>query len=105
MTESVTTPKAPVSPRAPLISIVSVFVLFALFLVVVYYVYLPRQTGAFPDDGIHTSEQRKKTLADLRAKQEQQAKSYGWVDQKAGVVQLPLDRAMELTVQRYATKK
>ena len=105
MTESVTSAKAPVSPRAPLISIIAVFVLFALFLAVVYYVYVPRQTGAFADDGIHTADQRKKTLADMRAKQEQQAKSYAWVDQKAGVVQLPLDRAVELTVQRYATKK
>lgn len=93
------------SPRAPLISIFAVFVLFALFLLVVYYVYVPRQTGAFPDDGIHTMEQRKKTLLELRAKQEQQAKAYAWVDQKTGVVQLPLDRAMELTLQQYAAKK
>ena len=92
------------SPRAPLVSIFAIFALFALFLVVVYYVYVPRQTGAFTDDGIHTLALRKKNLAELHAKQAQQAASYAWVDQKAGIVQLPLDRAMELTVQKYAKK-
>jgi hypothetical protein len=89
------------SNRAPLISIGAIFVLFALFLGLVYYLYLPRHTGAFTDDGIHTAAQRAKNLAELRTKQANQAASYAWVDQKAGVVQLPLDRAMELTVQRY----
>ena len=91
-------------PRAPLISIVAIFALFALFLGLVYYLYLPRQTGAYIGDGIRTPEQRLKNLAELRAKQAKQAASYGWVDQKAGVVQLPLDRAMELTVQHYAKR-
>jgi hypothetical protein len=92
------------SNRASLVSIIAIFVLFGLFLAVVYYVYIPRQTGAFVDDGIHTAEQRQKTLAELRAKEATQAKSYGWVDQKAGVVHLPLDRAMELTLQKYTAK-
>ena len=41
----------------------------------------------------------------LRNQQAQQATSYGWVDQKAGVVRLPVQRAMELTAERYSTKK
>ncbi len=90
--------------RAPLIAVLAIFALFALFLVVLYFVYVPRDTGVFPDDGIRTPEQRRKILADLQAKQAKQAASYGWVDQKAGVVQLPIDRAMELTVQQYAKK-
>ena len=93
------------SRSAPLVTILAVLAGFALFAAVVYYVYLPRQTGPFTADGIHTAEQRKKNLADLRAKQAKQAESYAWVDQKAGVVQLPLDVAMELTVQKYAAKK
>jgi hypothetical protein len=94
------------SPRsAPLVTILFVLAGFALFAAAVYYIYLPRSTGAFTDDGIHTAEVRKKNLADLHAKQEKQATSYAWVDQKAGVVQLPLDVAMELTVQHYAAKK
>ena len=90
---------------APLVTILFVLAGFALFAVIVHYVYVPRQTGAFTDDGMHTAELRKKNLAELHAKQAQQATSYGWVDQKAGVVQLPLDVAMELTVQKYAGKK
>jgi hypothetical protein len=93
------------SRRAPLISVLAIFALFALFVVVVYFVYVPRSSGAFAGDGIRTADQRINNLKELRTKQASQASSYGWVDQKAGVVQLPLDRAMELTVQRYAAKK
>ena len=92
------------SHRASLVSIIAIFVLFGLFLAVMRYMYVPRQTGAFAGDGIHTVEQRQKTLAELHAKEAAQAKSYGWVDQKAGVVHLPLERAMELTLQKYAAK-
>jgi hypothetical protein len=77
---------------------------FALFLAVVYYVYLPRQTGPFVDDGIHTAAQRKKNLDELRRKQHEQSIHYAWVDPKTGVVQLPIDVAMKLTVQKYAGK-
>ncbi len=90
---------------APLVTILTVLAGFALFLLVVYYIYVPLQTGPYTDDGIHTAAVRKKNLADLRAKQAKQAASYGWVDQKNGVVQLPLEQAMELTVQKYATKQ
>lgn len=98
-------PASPTSPRAPLIGVLGILLLFALFAVVVYYVYVPRQTGVFPDDGIRTEKQRRDALAELHAKEAKQLTSYGWVDQKAGVVQLPLDRAMELTLQTYAKKQ
>lgn len=93
------------SRSAPLVTILFVMAGFALFAAVVYFLYLPRHTGAFTDDGMHTAEIRKKNLEELHAKQSQQAASYGWVDQKAGVVQLPIDRAMELTVQKYSARK
>jgi hypothetical protein len=32
--------------------------------------------------------------------QEKQLNSYGWVDEKAGVAHIPIERAMQLTVQR-----
>jgi hypothetical protein len=96
----------PVSaPRAPLVTILAVFFLFALFVFAVWWIYVPRHTGAFADDGIHTAAQRKKNLAELRAKHAAQITSYAWVDQKAGVVQLPLARAEELTIQKYAKKQ
>jgi hypothetical protein len=48
---------------------------------------------------------RKQALAELREKQAKQAATYAWVDKKAGVVQLPIERAMELTAQQYGAKK
>ena len=39
-------------------------------------------------------------LADLRANEEQQLTGYGWVDKNAGIVRIPIDAAMKLTLQR-----
>jgi hypothetical protein len=39
-------------------------------------------------------------LADMRAAEEQALKSYGWVDRQKGVVHMPIDVAMRLTLQR-----
>jgi hypothetical protein len=92
------------TPRASLISILAIFFLFAMFYFVVRYFYKPEQGGAFVDDGIHTSVQRKENLKKLHDKEAAQASHYAWVDQKTGVVQLPLDRAVELTLQKYSAK-
>ena len=39
-------------------------------------------------------------LADLRARENQTLTTYGWVDRNAGVVRIPIDEAMKLTLQR-----
>ena len=39
-------------------------------------------------------------LADLRAKEEELLGSYGWVDKNAGVVRIPIEAAMKLTLER-----
>jgi|GEM_PF-1862947 len=39
-------------------------------------------------------------LANLRATEQARLDSYGWIDQQAGIVHIPIDRAMELIVQR-----
>ena len=36
----------------------------------------------------------------LQARQRQVLASYGWVDEKAGVARIPIDRAMEILIQR-----
>lgn len=92
------------SKRAPSVSILAIFVLLGAFALLVRYIYLPRDTGAFPDDGIHTAAMRKKNLEELRAKHNHELETYAWVDQKAGVVQLPIERAMQLTLQKYEKK-
>jgi hypothetical protein len=40
------------------------------------------------------------TLDPYRAAQQQQLNSYGWVDRPAGVVRMPIERAMDLVAQR-----
>ena len=39
-------------------------------------------------------------LADLRAKEDDVLASYGWVDKNAGIVRIPIDAAVKLTLQR-----
>jgi hypothetical protein len=39
-------------------------------------------------------------IRDFRLKEEQTLNSYGWVDEKAGVVRIPIERAMQLLAQR-----
>jgi hypothetical protein len=60
-----------------------------------------RAVRAVCGDGIRTPEERLAKLEELRANEQKHRQSYAWIDQSAGVVQLPIDRAMELTVQQY----
>ncbi len=39
-------------------------------------------------------------LAAFRAKEKAELNSYGWVDRKAGIVRIPIQRAMDLLLQR-----
>lgn len=39
-------------------------------------------------------------LSDLHAKEDAVLDSYGWVDKNAGVVRIPIDAAMKLTLER-----
>jgi hypothetical protein len=45
-------------------------------------------------------------LQDLHAREEQILSSYGWTDRQKGVVRIPIDRAMDLQLQRgFPTRK
>ena len=39
-------------------------------------------------------------LADLRAREHETLTTYGWVDRNAGIVRIPIDEAMKLTLER-----
>jgi len=97
------------APRPVSVAAVAViFVLMSVFCVVTVRVYRPGGAAApqneAPDNLAKdlawraTPAARRAYLAELRNGQAKQAASYGWVDQKAGVVQLPIERAMELVV-------
>jgi len=53
---------------------------------------------AFPDPRLETDERTQ--LNDIRLAAEQKLNSYDWVDQKAGSVRIPIERAMDLLAQR-----
>jgi hypothetical protein len=39
-------------------------------------------------------------LRALRSKEDAMLESYGWIDRKAGVIRIPIERAIELTAER-----
>ena len=110
MSDIPATPARPVS----LFTIVFLFAVFAAFLLVIRYFYNPTTTPAFtgtPENITKETEwrsnpaTRRQALNELQETQAKQAGKYGWVDQKAGVVQLPIERAMELTARDLNSKQ
>jgi cbb3-type cytochrome oxidase subunit 3 len=107
------TPSLPARPVS-LFSVVFVLALFALFLLVIRWAYQPAtvspQNAAaenLPKDQEWraTAASRRKAYEEQRAAEVKQATAYAWVDKNAGVVQLPIERAMELTAHKYGAKK
>ena len=52
----------------------------------------------FPSPQLEIDERNQ--LDQIRLKEEETLATYGWVDQKAGVVRIPIERAMDLIAQR-----
>ena len=76
------------------VAVIGGFLIFVLILVIAY---LPNKPAPLPE-GTKTPEERAAILSEL-------ATSYGWVDQTKGVVRLPLERAMQLTIEELQQKK
>jgi len=103
------------SPRpVSLLAVVAIFVLLSVFGLVTVRVYTrhraPAPQNLAPDNlskdlaWRSTPEARREALAKLREAQSHQGASYAWVNQKDGVVQLPIERAMQLVVEEHAGK-
>jgi hypothetical protein len=58
----------------------------------------PEEISKFPQPRLERNERVE--IKDFRLKEEQTLSSYGWVDEKAGVVHIPIERAMQLLAQR-----
>ena len=110
------TDQAPPQPRpVSLVAVVWIFFLMSIFGFLADRVYSRHRPAAPQNETAEnlskdmvwkaTPATRRAYLAELRAKQSKQAASYGWVDQKAGIVQLPIERAMELVVQENGGAK
>jgi len=104
---------SPASPPVSAAAVLAILVGFALFMLLTYWAGHPRRTlpaygaaEAVPADQAWqaTAQGRRAYLLELQAKQQKQAASYGWVDRKTGIVQLPLERAMELVAREYGAK-
>jgi hypothetical protein len=87
---------------------------FAIFVIVLFLAYLPQRRLApevdlskMPpeDQWKYTADGRQAHLDELRARERAAATSYAWIDKDKGIVQLPLDRAMQLTLQEANTAR
>jgi hypothetical protein len=54
--------------------------------------------GRFPQPRLENNERLE--INDFRLQEEQNLNSYGWIDQKAGIARIPIERAMQLLAQR-----
>ena len=90
--------------RPPVFTTMIVLVCFALFGWLALKIYTPHANAVDLVTGVKTPEERKQLLREHRDKEHHDSTTYGWVDQKAGVVRLPIDRAIDLTVQEHAKK-
>lgn len=77
---------------------------FAIFLLIVRVARTPVQPLDAPanvpaeEQWRYSPEGRRSRLVELRGREAAGREGYAWVDQQAGVVRLPLDRAIELTI-------
>ncbi len=86
---------------------------FLVFVAIVGLAYLKTRTTTIAvdlttidpaDRWKYTEKERTDRLVELRGKELTASTTYGWVDQSAGTVRLPIDRAMELIVAEQGTK-
>ena len=106
---------APLPRPVSLVAVAACFILLSIYWVLAERIYVPHRAPAPQNEAPEhlpkdlawraTPASRRAYLADLREKQARQATSYAWIDRKAGVVQLPIERAMELVVQQYGSRK
>ena len=90
--------------RTPVFTALIVIVCFASFVWLAKKIYTPHAATVEVVEGVRTPEERKKLLAEHRQKELAESTSYAWIDQKAGIVRLPIDQAIALTVRDHAKK-
>lgn len=89
---------------------------FLIFLIVLYVAYIPsRPTRVGPAANLTdeqriaanllTPEERKVRLDEMHAREASELETYGWIDKANGVVRLPMQRAIELTIQEHRDSK
>jgi hypothetical protein len=87
---------------------------FVVFLVVLYVAYVPQLRTA-PEVDLtkippeeqwkYTPEGRRAHLQELRAREQAALTTYAWIDRGKGIVQLPIDRAEQLTLRELNAER
>jgi hypothetical protein len=75
-----------------------------LLLGAVWFAYVRHRPEPLAD-GARNDEQRSAALAKLHAKEHALARTYTWVDKEKGIVRLPLDHAIALTIEELNAAK
>jgi hypothetical protein len=96
--------KTPAASNGSLLTLLAAIGGFAIFALIVFIAYLPKKPAPLPD-GARTPEQRKAALAEMRAKEKAAATTYGWVDQPTGIVRIPIDEAVKITIKELNAQK
>lgn len=83
------------------VAVIGVFAIFLLILVIAYRppVALDQISSAPEEEAWKLSaEGRAARLIEMRGQAKTEATSYKWLDQEAGLVQLPIEQAVKLTI-------
>ncbi|MEX2381371.1 MAG: hypothetical protein WD490_03225 [Opitutales bacterium] len=86
------------SPYKIVLPAIAVIAGMGLFILILSLVYVPERPGTVAPRGF-SPEERRTLLEERQEKEAEELGSYGVIDQDEGVVRLPIERAMELTVQ------
>jgi len=89
--------------RAPLSTWFGIVLLFALFGIIVLAIIGPMPRGSDYEET--RAKKRMEQLKTVREDAEKALNTYAWIDKNKGVVQIPISRAMELTVADLAKQK
>jgi hypothetical protein len=93
---------------ALVVAIIGVFAIFILILQVVRNPVTPlNQAENVPEEEQWklTPEGRKARLAEVRGREQSATSTYSWLNQEQGVVLLPIEQAMKLTIEEINARK
>jgi len=85
------------------LSVAAVIGSFLVFGFLLCLIYLPNRPQAFPVGSVPPAE-RAQRLSDLRAEEVRLANGYSWIDREKGIVRLPIEQAMDLTLQEFSDR-
>lgn len=78
---------------------------FTLLLIFVIAVRLLIGVAPAPDEDAARAAERSKAYQELEAEDTRKLQEYAWVDKAKGTVQIPIERAIELTIAELNSKK